>query len=51
MQAGSWYYEDVLKLDSHHIILGYGNGRFGPDDLITREQMATILMRVADRNA
>jgi hypothetical protein len=30
------------------IISGYGNGRFGPDDLITREQMASILFRFAD---
>lgn len=30
------------------IISGYGNGRFGPDDQITREQMAAILYRFAD---
>ncbi len=30
------------------IIAGYGNGVFGPDDSITREQMAAILYRFAD---
>ncbi len=29
------------------IVNGYGNGRFGPDDPITREQMATMLFRCA----
>ncbi len=29
------------------IIAGYGNGLFGPDDSITREQMAAILYRFA----
>jgi uncharacterized repeat protein (TIGR02543 family) len=29
------------------IISGYGDGRFGPDDRITREQMAAILYRFA----
>ena len=31
----------------HGITVGYGNGRFGPTDDITREQMATILLRYA----
>jgi hypothetical protein len=30
------------------IIKGYGNGKFGPEDQITREQMAAILYRFAD---
>ena len=29
------------------IVKGYGKGRFGPDDPITREQMATMLYRYA----
>lgn len=29
------------------IIKGYGDGRFGPDDLVTREQAATMLYRFA----
>ena len=30
------------------IISGYGNGEFGPDDPVTREQMASILYRFAN---
>ena len=29
------------------IVKGYGNGKFGPDDPVTREQMATMLYRNA----
>ena len=29
------------------IVKGYGNGKFGPDDPVTREQMATMLYRYA----
>ena len=29
------------------IVKGYGDGRFGPDDPVTREQMATMLYRNA----
>ena len=29
------------------IVKGYGNGKFGPDDAVTREQMATMLYRYA----
>ncbi|MEA4815463.1 MAG: S-layer homology domain-containing protein [Lachnospiraceae bacterium] len=32
----------------NNIIGGYGNGSFGPDDLVTREQMTAILYRFAD---
>ena len=38
------YYEPYLDwATSNGIISGYGNGRFGPDDPVTREQMATIM--------
>ena len=31
------------------IVNGYGNGKFGPDDPVTREQMAAMLYRSAQR--
>lgn len=31
----------------NEIVDGYGNGKFGPEDVITREQMAVILYRYA----
>jgi hypothetical protein len=33
------------------ILGGYGNGTFGPDDPVTREQMEAILYRFADFSA
>ncbi|MDR2354836.1 MAG: S-layer homology domain-containing protein, partial [Clostridiales Family XIII bacterium] len=42
---GAWYFEDVTTLASAGILTGYGDGRFGPDDRITREQMATVIDR------
>ena len=39
------YYADAIKWAADKkIVSGYGNGKFGPNDNITREQMATILL-------
>ena len=45
--AGSWYTDAVRWAASKGIVEGYGNGKFGTDDPITREQMATIMYRYA----
>ncbi len=45
--AGEWYTEGVSWAAANGIVEGYGDGKFGPDDPITREQMATILWRYA----
>lgn len=42
---GDYYGKYVDWAAENKIISGYGNGRFTPDDLITREQMAAILYR------
>lgn len=42
------YYSDAISWASANgIVNGYGDGKFGPNDPITREQMATILYRYA----
>lgn len=42
------YYVDAIKWAAQNgIVGGYGGGLFGPDDNITREQLATILWRYA----
>ena len=42
-------YTDAIKWASaNRIVLGYGDGLFGPDDPVTREQFAAILSRYAD---
>lgn len=45
---GSWYYDAVGWASANGIVGGYGDGKFGPNDTITREQMALILFRYAD---
>ena len=42
---GAWYAEAVRWAASEGVVGGYGDGRFGPNDPITREQLATILFR------
>lgn len=44
---GQWYHDGVTWAQGHAIIKGYGNGKYGPNDNITREQMASILYRYA----
>ncbi len=45
--AGQWYAPAINWAASNAIVDGYGGGKFGPDDQITREQMAAILYRYA----
>jgi len=47
--ANQWYANAVAWAAENGIVSGYGNGRFGPDDPITREQLATILYRYAGK--
>lgn len=45
--GGSWYGQGVAWAAEAGIVSGYGDGRFGPDDSITREQLAAMLFRYA----
>lgn len=45
--TGQWYTNAVAWASANNIMGGYGNGKFGPNDPITREQMATTLYRYA----
>lgn len=47
VEDGIWYTEAVNWAADNGIVKGYGNDTFGPEDDITREQMATILHRYA----
>jgi hypothetical protein len=42
---GLWYSDAVAWGAANGIVLGYGDGRFGPDDDITREQLTALLYR------
>jgi len=43
--AGTWYTDAVIWAAQNGIVTGYDADTFGPEDYITREQMATILHR------
>ena len=45
--ANKYYTDAVAWARDNIIVSGYGNGMFGPEDSITREQMAAILMNYA----
>ena len=45
--AGTYYEEAVAWAAEEGIVLGYDNGRFGPEDPVTREQLAALLYRYA----
>lgn len=42
-----WYSEGIAWSAQNYIMGGYGGDRFGPDDPLTREQLATALWRYA----
>ena len=44
--ASAWYETAVATLTKLGILQGYGDGQFGPNDLITREQFALICARI-----
>lgn len=44
---GRWYSVAVAWAEQSGLILGYGDGRFGPEDTITREQLAVLFYRYA----
>lgn len=46
--SGLWYSDAVAWAAANHIVVGHGNGTFGPNSALTREQMAMILYRYAD---
>lgn len=42
--------ESILKASALGIVNGYGEGIFAPDDKITREQIAAMLVRMLDKS-
>ena len=47
VENGKWYTDAVIWAVENKIVEGYGDGKFGPMDIITREQLAAILYRYA----
>jgi hypothetical protein len=45
VQPGSYYYDAVQSVANKGLVTGYGNGYFGPNDNLTRAQIAVIMER------
>lgn len=45
VKSGEWYAKAVIWANDNNIVTGYGNGLFGAEDNITRQQLAAILYR------
>lgn len=45
--VGQYYADAVVWAAENQIVSGYGNAKFGPNDPITREQIAVIMMKYA----
>jgi len=45
--AGRWYTDAIAWASANEIVRGYGGGRLGPNDNVTREQFAVILQNFA----
>ena len=48
VEDGKWYADAITWTAENGIFAGYGKDKFGPDDPITREQLAAIFYRYAD---
>ncbi|MGM9563550.1 MAG: leucine-rich repeat protein [Faecousia sp.] len=46
---GRWYTDAIAWAAAEGVVGGVGNGKFEPDGNVTREQMATILFRYANK--
>ena len=46
--SGVWYSDAVLWVSQQKLMEGYGNGRFGTNDPVTRQDMTAVLYRYAD---
>ncbi len=47
VESEEWYAEAVRWATSEKIVEGYGDGNFGTNDFVSREQIATIIYRYA----
>lgn len=48
--ADAWYADAMYWAEASGIMVGYGDGKMGPNGLLTREQLATVLYSYAKQN-
>ena len=51
VDAADWFAPAVAWASSEGLLTGYGDGAFGPDDALTREQLAVVFWRMAGEPA
>ena len=49
VKSGAYYYASVRWAASVGVVHGYANGTFGPDDYVTRQQLAVMLANYATK--
>lgn len=47
---GYWAFEQIAELVNRGAISGYEDGSFKPDDIVTRAEWATIMIKAANKN-
>ena len=48
VKAGQWYTDAITWAAANDIVNGHGEGKFAPNENVTREQMAAIMMRYSE---
>ncbi len=48
VQKGKWYYDAISIANEYGLVTGYGNGKFGPNNKVTREQAMAIISKAMD---
>lgn len=46
---GAWYAKPVIWAAENGVVNGVGNGKFAPNDPVTREQLVAMLYRYAEK--
>ena len=49
VKKGQWFTDAVMWAYQNGVVSGYDNGKFGPNDKVTREQMAVILKAYTEK--
>ncbi|OEF98931.1 hypothetical protein BHF71_02925 [Vulcanibacillus modesticaldus] len=44
-----WAYADIINLSTRNIFMGYTDGKFHPNDYLSRGQMAALMNRIASK--
>lgn len=47
VHPGDWYYDSIMYVSELGIMTGYSDGKFGPNDILSRAQIVTVLYRLA----